>query len=80
MMLVGSVQVSPAGVEPDTDVFTVPASPFTAVSVTVEVAEAPPTICAGETAPAVIVKSTTWNSMDEVVRVSEPLKPVTVMV
>jgi hypothetical protein len=40
---------------------TVPVRPLTAVTVIVEVPDAPARIWAGETVPAAIVKSTTWN-------------------
>jgi hypothetical protein len=72
---------SPAGVEADTDRLTVPVNPLSAVTVIAEVPEAPASIWAGLTAPATIVKSTTWNRVAGVVvweRV--PLVPVTVTV
>lgn len=56
--LAGTVHARPAGVEAETEVLTVPVKPLTAVSVIVEVAEAPESIWTGETAPADIVKST----------------------
>jgi len=66
--LVGvSVQLRPAGVDADTVRATVPVKPLTAVTVMVDVPEAPASICVGETAPAAIVKSTTWNRIDAVV-------------
>jgi hypothetical protein len=62
--LVGeSVHVRPAGVEAETVNETVPVNPLTAVTVIVDVPDAPAKICAGETAPAAIVKSTKWNMM-----------------
>ena len=63
----GGVQVNPEGVEAETDRLTVPVSPFRAVTVMVEVAAEPARIWVGLTAPAEIVKSTTWNAMDPVV-------------
>ena len=66
--LVGDrVQVRPAGVEADTVRATVPVRPLTAVTVTVDVPEAPARTCAGDTAPAAIVKSTTTNVIVAVV-------------
>jgi hypothetical protein len=65
--LAGRVQVRPAGVDTDTDKPTLPVNPLTAVTVMVEVPEAPASIWAGLTAPAAIVKSTTWNRIDAVV-------------
>ena len=60
MTLVGDrVHVSPAGVEAETVNETVPVKPLRAVTVTVEVPDPPARICAGDTAPAAIVKSTT---------------------
>ncbi len=53
--LAGSVQVKPAGVDAETDRVTVPVNPFRALTVMVEVPEAPARICAGLTAPAAIV-------------------------
>ncbi len=55
MTLAGRVQIKPAGVEAETDKVTVPVNPLRAVSVIVEVPEAPARICAGLTAPAAIV-------------------------
>jgi hypothetical protein len=78
--LAGSEQVRPAGEEADTNRLTVPVRPFSAVTVTVEVPEAPANIWAGLTAPAAIVKSTTWKVIAPVVRVSAPSVPVTVTV
>ena len=58
--LVGArVHVSPAGVDADTVRATVPVRPFRAVTVTVDVPEPPARICAGVTAPAAMLKSTT---------------------
>jgi hypothetical protein len=74
------VHVRPAGVDGDTVRPTLPVKLFTAVTVMVEVPEAPGIICAGDTAPATIVKSTTWNVMTGVVRDRVPLVPVTVTV
>jgi hypothetical protein len=64
-------------VEAEAARLTVPVKPFNAVTVIVEVPEAPASICAGETAPAAIVKSTTWNRIPETVWVSVPLVAVT---
>jgi len=61
------VQVRPAGVEADTDRVTVPVKPLTAVTVIVEVPDEPARIWAGDTAPAAIVKSTTWKRIVPVV-------------
>jgi hypothetical protein len=61
------VHVKPAGVDAETARLTVPVKPFTAVTVMVEVPEAPARIWAGLTAPAAILKSTTWKRMDAVV-------------
>jgi hypothetical protein len=65
--LAGNVQVRPAGVDTDTARFTVPVRPLTAVTVIVEVPEDPARICVGLTAPAAIVKSTTWKRIAAVV-------------
>ena len=65
--LAGKVQVSPAGVETDTARLTVPVRPLSAVTVIVEVPEAPARIWAGETAPAAIEKSTTTKVIAAVV-------------
>jgi hypothetical protein len=65
--LAGSVHVNPAGVEAETERFTVPVNPLRAVTVIVEVPEAPGCIMAGDTAPAEIVKSTTWKRIVAVV-------------
>ena len=61
------MQVSPAGVDAETVRATVPVRPLSAVTVTVEVPDAPARIWAGETAPAAIVKSTTVNVIAAVV-------------
>lgn len=61
------VQVRPAGVDVETVNATVPVRPFSAVTVMVEVPEAPARIWAGETAPAAIAKSTTTKVIAEVV-------------
>jgi hypothetical protein len=55
------VHVRPAGVDAETVKATVPVKPLTAVTVIVEVPDEPASIWAGDTAPAAIVKSTTWN-------------------
>lgn len=78
--LTGRVHVKPAGVEAETVRETVPVRPLRAVSVIVEVPEAPASIWAGDTAPAAIVKSTTWKRIVPVVWVFAPLVPVTVTV
>ena len=68
MTLVGDkVHVRPAGVEADTVRATLPVKPLTAVTVMVDVPEAPAKIWAGETAPAAIVKSTTLKLIVAVV-------------
>jgi hypothetical protein len=74
------VHVRPAGVEVDTVKATVPVRPLTALTVMVEVPDAPASIWAGLTAPAAIVKSTTWNTIPAVVWERAPLVPVTVTV
>jgi hypothetical protein len=74
------VHVRPAGVDTDTVKPTLPVKPFTAVTVMVEVPEAPARICVGDTTPAAIVKSTTWNVMAAVAWDKVPLVPVTVTV
>ena len=61
------VHVRPAGVEADTVRATAPVRPLTAVTVIVDVPEAPARIWAGLTAPAAIEKSTTWNRIVPVV-------------
>ncbi len=77
--LAGRVHVRPAGAAKVS--VTVPAKPFTAVTVMVDVPEPPASIWLGETAPADIVKSTTWKvAPGAVVWLSEPLEPVTVTV
>ena len=76
----GNVQVSPAGVEAETARLTVPVRPLTAVTVIVDVPEAPANIWAGDTAPAAMLKSTTWKSIPLVVCDRVPLDPVTVTV
>jgi len=74
------VQLNPAGVDAETVRPTVPVNPLTAVTVMAEVPDAPARIWAGLTAPAAIVKSTTWKRIEEVVWLSVPLVPVTVTV
>jgi hypothetical protein len=74
------VQVNPAGVETETARLTVPVNPLRAVTVMVEVPELPAKIWAGDTAPATIVKSTTWKRMVAVVWDRVPSVPVTVTV
>jgi hypothetical protein len=74
------VHVRPAGVEADTVKATVPVRPLTAVTVMVDAPEEPARIWAGDTAPAAIVKSTTWNAIAAVVRLTPPEVPVTVTV
>jgi hypothetical protein len=61
------VQVRPAGVDTDTARLTVPVRPLRAVTVIVEVPDEPARIWAGDTAPAEIVKSTTWKRIVAVV-------------
>jgi hypothetical protein len=61
------VHVNPAGVDADAVRATVPVSPLSAVTVIVDVPEEPARICAGDTAPAAIVKSTTLNVIVAVV-------------
>ena len=65
--LAGRVQVSPVGVDAETARLTVPVKPLTAVTVIVEVPEAPARIWAGDTVPAAIVKSTTTKVIAAVV-------------
>jgi hypothetical protein len=76
------VHVRPAGVEADTERVTVPVKPLIAVSVIVEVPEAPARIWAGLTAPAAIAKSGAAPKVN--VAVAEwtrvPLVPVIVTV
>ena len=74
------VHVSPAGVDADTVRPTVPVSPFSAVTVIVDVPDAPARIWAGDTAPAASAKSTTVNVIVAVVCDSVPSVPVTVTV
>ena len=80
--LAGRVQVRPVGVEAETARLTVPVKPLTAVTVIVDVPEAPAKIWAGETALAAMLKSTTWKRMALVVCVGVPLVfvPVTATV
>jgi len=61
------VQVRPAGVDADTARLTVPVKPFNAVTVIVDVPEDPARIWAGDTAPAAMLKSTTWKRIVAVV-------------
>ena len=74
------VQVRPAGVDAETVRATVPVRPLTAVTVMVDVPEAPARIWAGETVPAAIVKSTTVKVIAAVVWDRVPSVPVTVTV
>jgi hypothetical protein len=74
------VHVRPAGVDADAARLTVPVRLLSAVTVSVEVPELPASICVGDTAPAAIVKSTTWKRMAEVVWDEEPPVAVTVTV
>jgi hypothetical protein len=74
------VHVRPAGVEADTVKATVPVKPLTAVTVIVEVPEAPGNIWVGLTAPAAIWKSACGVNETLTVRVSVPLTPLTVTV
>jgi hypothetical protein len=78
--LAGRVQVRPAGVETETARLTAPVNPLTAVTVIVEVPEAPARIWAGLTAPAAMVKSTTWKRIVALVWLKVPSVPVTVTV
>jgi hypothetical protein len=79
MTLAGRVQVKPAGTVSVR--VTVPVSPLRAVIVMVEVADEPARICPlGDTAPAEMLKSTTWNRIDAVVWDRVPSVPVTVTV
>jgi hypothetical protein len=73
-------RVTLVGVEADTVRPTLPVKPLTAVTVIVEVPEAPARICAGETPPATIVKSTKWNMIGPVLWLRVPALPVTVTV
>ena len=74
------VHVSPAGVEADGARLTVPVKPLTAVTVIVEVPVLPANIWVGLTAPAVIWKSACGVNVTLTVRVSVPLRPLTVTV
>ena len=65
--LAGRVHVRPAGVDADAARLTVPVRPLRAVTVMVEVPDAPAKIEAGVTAPAAMVKSTTTNVIVPVV-------------
>jgi hypothetical protein len=67
-------------VETETARLTVPVKPLTAVTVIVEVPEALARIWVGDTAPAAIVKSTTWKRIALVVCDKVPSVPVTVTV
>ena len=79
--LVGdNVHVRPAGVDADAVSATVPVSPLTAVTVIVDVPDEPARIWAGETVPALIVKSTTTKVIAAVVCDNVPSVPVTVTV
>ena len=81
MTLVGvRAHVSPAGVDADAVSATVPVRPLTAVTVIVDVPDEPASIWAGDTAPALIVKSTTVNVIAAVVCDNVPSVPVTVTV
>jgi len=61
------VHVRPAGVDAETVRATVPVRPLSAVTVIVEVPDAPASIWVGDTAPAAIVKSTTLKLIAAVV-------------
>ena len=74
------VHVRPAGVDAETVNATVPVRPLTALTVIVDVPDAPASIWAGLTAPAAMVKSTTWKTIPAVVCDRVPLVPVTVTV
>jgi hypothetical protein len=63
--LIGNEHVKPG--DADAARLTVPVKPFNAVTVIVEVPEEPARIWAGLTAPAAMLKSTTWNRMVAVV-------------
>ena len=76
----GTVHVRPAGVEAEAARLTVPVNPLTAVTVIVDVPDAPASIWAGDTAPAAILKSTTWKRIVAVVWLRVPSVPVTVTV
>ncbi len=56
------MQVSPAGVDAETERVTVPVSPLRADTVIADVPESPARIWL-EVTPGSIVKSTTWNTM-----------------
>ena len=73
------VHVRPAGIEAETVSATVPVRPLTAVTVIVEVPDAPANTWAG-VAPAAIVKSTTWKVIDGEVALVGPCVAVTVTV
>jgi hypothetical protein len=72
------VHISPAG--EDSDSITVPVSPLTAVTVIVEVPDEPTRIWPGDTAPAAMVKSTTWKRIVPVEWLRVASVPVTVTV
>ncbi len=74
----GKVQVSPAGVEDETDKLTVPVSPLAAVRVMVEVPERPGYFWDGLTAPADMVKSVTVKVTVVVWDPAEVLVPLTI--
>ena len=78
--LVGVTHVRPAGDDAETENVTVPVKLLRAVREIVDVPDAPARICVGETAPAEIVKSITWNVITAVVFVIEPCVAVTVTV
>ena len=78
MTLAGSVHVRPD--EAVEDSMTVPVRPLSAVTVIVEVPDAPARIWAGLTAPADIEKSTKTKLIVPVVWDSVPSVPVTVTV
>ena len=74
------MHVKPAGVEAETVRLTVPVKPLTAVTVIVEVPEAPGKSWVGLTAPAVIWKSGCGVKVTRTVWVRVPLVPLTVTV
>ena len=78
--LAGRVHVRPAGVETETDRLTVPVNPFRAVTVIVEVPDAPANIWLGLTTLAEMLKSFDGEKVTETVRVSVPLVPLTTTV
>jgi hypothetical protein len=79
--LVGArVHVRPAGVDAETVSPTVPIRPLTAVTVIVDVPDEPARIWAGDTVPAAIEKSTTWNVIGPTLWLRVPSVPVTVTV